>query len=115
MIGFGENNKEFGKMPPYLISCEEIISDDDNFSSNALLNRLITDSDIKIQIEIKSYIMHLTRNESYTVWDNYEIRKGDYLVIFEKSRLIDFYDLVISHIEDYSYPGKGTEGEYPTV
>ena len=37
MIGFGENNKEFGKMPPYLISCEEIISDDDNFSSNAPL------------------------------------------------------------------------------
>lgn len=108
MIGFGENNKEFGKMPPYLISCEEIISDDDNFSSNALLIRLITDSGIKIQIEIKSYIMHLTRNESYTVWDNYEIRKGNYLVIFEKSRLIDFYDLVISHTQDYSYPGKGT-------
>ena len=108
MIGFGENNEEFGKLPPYLISCEEIISDDGDFSPNALLIRLIADTGIKLQIEIKSYIMHLTRNESYTIWDNYEIRKGNYLVIFEKSRLIDFYDLAISHTKDYSYPGKGT-------
>lgn len=107
MIGFGEDNKEFGRMAPYLISCEEIINDEDDSSSNALLIRLITDSGIKIQIEIKSYIMHLTRNESYTVWDDYEIRKGNYLVIFEKSRLIDFYDLAIAHTEDYSYPGEG--------
>lgn len=63
---------------------------------NGLLIRLITDSGIKIKIDIKRYIMHLTRNESYTVWDDYEIRKGSFLVIFEKSRLLDFCDLVIA-------------------
>ena len=47
---------------------------------------------LNICIEFDSYIMHMTRNESYTSWDNYEVRKGNYLVDFEKSRFIDFYD-----------------------
>lgn len=105
MIGFGEKNEEFGRLPPYLLSCQEVISNE--APSNSLLVKLITDSGLKLQIEINNYIMHLTRNESYTVWDNYEIRRGNYLVVFEKSRLIDFYDLVIAHTEDYSYPGRG--------
>ena len=91
--------------PPYLLSCEEIISDDT--MKNSLLIKLVTDTGINLQIEIDNYIMHLTRNESYTAWDNYEIRKGNYLIIFEKSRLIDFLDDVIIHTDDYSYPGMG--------
>jgi hypothetical protein len=107
MIGFGEDNKEFGKLPPYLIACQEVIPDEESSPSNSLLVRLITETGINLQIKINDYIMHLTRNESYTVWDNYEIRKGNYLIIFEKSRLIDFYDLAIAHTDDYSYPGRG--------
>ncbi len=107
MIGFGKDNDEFGKVPPYLISCEERINIE-GYAKNSLTIKLITDTGITLQIEFESYIMHLTRNESYTVWDNYEKRKGNYLLTFEKSRLIDFYDLVIAHTEDYSYPGRGT-------
>ena len=35
------------------------------------------------------------RNESYTSWDEYEVRKGNYLILFEKSRLLDYYEDVI--------------------
>lgn len=107
MIGFGKDNDEFGKVPPHLISCEERINIE-GYAENSLTIKLITETGITLLIEFESYIMHLTRNESYTVWDNYESRKGNYLLVFEKSRLIDFYDLVIAHTEDYSYPGRGT-------
>jgi hypothetical protein len=107
MIGFGENNEEFGRLPPCVEACQEIISDDEDLPANALLVRLTAETGIKLQIKFNDYIMHLTRNESYTVPDDYEVRKGRYLVMFEKSRLIDFYDLVIAHTEDYSWPGRG--------
>lgn len=107
MIGFGDDNEEFGRLPPSLISCEEV-RDDEGFAKNSLLIRIITDTGINLKIEFQSYIMHLTRNESYTAWDDYEIRKGRYLSIYERSRFIDFYDDVIIHTEDYSWPGRGT-------
>lgn len=31
----------------------------------------------------------MTRNESYTAWDDYEVRKGKYFIVFERSRLLD--------------------------
>lgn len=108
MIGFGENNEEFGELPPYLIACQEISDDEEGMASNALRVQLITETGIELEIEFKDYIMHLTRNESYTVWDDYESSRGNYLVVFEKSRFIDFYDIAIMHTDDYSYPGRGT-------
>ena len=106
MIGFGKNNEEFGNIPPALISCEEV-SNEKGFAKNSLMIKISTWTDITIQIIFPSYIMHLTRNESYTAWDDYEIRQGNYLVAFTKSRLIDFYDNVIIHTEDDSWPGRG--------
>ena len=106
MIGFGENNEEFGNISPALISCEEI-SNEEGFAKNSLKIKISTWTGITIQIIFPSYIMHLTRNESYTAWDDYEIRKGTYLVAFSKSRFIDFYDDAIVHTEDYSWPGRG--------
>ncbi|MBR1555144.1 MAG: hypothetical protein IJ644_07115 [Oscillospiraceae bacterium] len=41
------------------------------------------------EILFEQYILYQTRNESYTSWDDYEIRKGTYFIIFEKSRLLD--------------------------
>ena len=52
--------------------------------------------------------MFLTRNESYTAFDKDEVRQGAYLIVFSKSNLMDFYDKVIIHTEDYSWPGLGT-------
>ncbi len=106
MVGFGEKNEEFGKVPPSLISCEEII-DEEGFADNSLLIKFVTYTGISYEIRFPSYIMHLTRNESYTAWDDYEMREGSYLVAFTRSRLMDFYDDVILHTEDYSWPGKG--------
>ncbi|MCD7810581.1 MAG: hypothetical protein LUG91_01840 [Ruminococcus sp.] len=105
MIGFGETNEEFGKVPPVLISIEEI--KEGQYATNSLLIKIATETNIYISIKFESYIMHLTRNESYTVWDDYEVRNGNYLVKFSKSRLIDFYDVAIIHTEDYSFPGRG--------
>lgn len=107
MICFGKLNEEFGNLPPYLISIEKVM--EEGYATNSLRIKIETDTDtgIKVCIEFESYIMHLTRNESYTSWDEYEVRKGNYLVDFEKSRLTDFYEVVIIHTEDYSYPGRG--------
>ena len=52
--------------------------------------------------------MHLTRNESYTAWNDDEIRQGNYLIVFTRSRLIDAYDDLIIHTENYSWLGRGT-------
>ena len=59
------------------------------------------DMDNVYEITFEDYILHQTRNESYTSYDKYEIRKGNPLLIFEKSRLLDF----LSQITDCtSYP-----------
>ena len=107
MIGFGEKNEEFGNVPPSLIICKEI-QNKEGFADNALLIQISTWTGIELQIKFPGYIMHLTRNESYTAWNDDEIRLGNYLIIFTKSRLIDAYDDLIVHTEDYSWPGKGT-------
>ncbi len=59
--------------------------------------------------------MHLTRNESYTAWNDDEIRQGNYLIVFTRSRLIDAYDDLIIHTENYSWPGRGTHYGVYTV
>ena len=106
MVGFGEKNEEFGKVPPSLITCEET-KDEEGFAENSILIKFITDTGTHYEIRFPSYIMHLTRNESYTAWDDYEIREGRYLVIFSRSRLMDFYGDEIVHTKDYSWPGRG--------
>ena len=40
----------------------------------------------------ENYILYQMRNESYTSWDEYEVRKGRYLIVFERSRLLDYYE-----------------------
>ena len=52
------------------------------------------------EIVFEDYVIYQNRNESYTVWDNYEIRRGHYLVIFEKSRLLDYYENVLFDFDD---------------
>ncbi len=104
MIEFGGENKECGQNAPWLVECKELIKE---YPENDLLIKVEVGGGIVYEIEISDYIMHLTRNELYTSWDDYEVRKGRYFVIFEKSRLIDFYDNVVMHTVDYDWPGKG--------
>lgn len=30
--------------------------------------------------------------KEYRTWDEYEVRKGRYLIVFERSRLLDYYE-----------------------
>lgn len=46
------------------------------------------------EILFEGYILYLNRNESYTSWDDSEIRKGKYLIYFEKSRLLDMLPML---------------------
>ena len=48
------------------------------------------------EIVFENYVFHMTRNESYTCWDDYEIRQGDYFILFDRSRLLDH----LSHIAE---------------
>ena len=109
MIGFGENNEEFGKLSPTLLSCEEqIIRDDNDLRSNSLIIKLITETGIKLTIQFDNYLMHMTRNESYTFGDEYEERKGMWLLKFEKSRFLDLSEsnTVITNINLFDSPGQ---------
>lgn len=47
------------------------------------------------EIRFKDYVIYQCRNESYTCWDDSEVRKGRYLIIFEKSNLLDYYKRVL--------------------
>ena len=53
------------------------------------------DMDQVYEIIFEDYIIYQNRNESYTCWDDYEIRKGNYLIIFDRSRLLDYYGNVV--------------------
>lgn len=54
----------------------------------------------RYEIQFDDYVMYTVRNKSYTAWDDYEIRKGNYLVKFDRSRLLDYYGEVIIHTAD---------------
>lgn len=105
MIEFGTDNAECGKFPPYVISCNEIIGE--NEPLNTLEIEVGVESGSTYKIIFENYMLHLTRNESYTAWDDYEIRKGQYFIIFEKSRMLDMLDTLIIHTDDHSWPGIG--------
>ena len=77
---------------------QECITDDDNTKLNEILKNAVpvqADEDNIYEIVFSRYIIYQCRNESYTSFDNTEIRSGKYLVTFEKSRLLDYYKNVI--------------------
>lgn len=41
------------------------------------------------EIIFEDYVLHMTRKESFTTGDDYEIRHGKYFILFERSRLLD--------------------------
>ena len=77
---------------------QKCITDDDSTKLNEILENAVpvqADEDNIYEIVFERYIIYQCRNESYTAFDNTEIRDGKYLVTFEKSRLLDFYENVI--------------------
>ena len=129
MIEFGGENKEINekcKTAPFLLSLEDtpdnvlriVIAfpkegeegaDLDNFPEpykSRVEDMLIhsrpvyEDMDQVYEIVFDDYVIYQNRNESYTVWDDYEIRRGNYLIIFEKSRLLDYYEDVLFDFDD---------------
>ncbi|MBE6875599.1 MAG: hypothetical protein E7496_02565 [Ruminococcus sp.] len=114
MIAFGQQDSGQG---PFLVSLseeydndlklvvslsytgetEEILDDMGNPALGELLRKsrpIYPDENQTYEILFEGYILYQTRNESYTSWDNYEIRNGTYFIIFEKSRLLDALPLL---------------------
>lgn len=58
------------------------------------------------EISVDGYVLLMERNESYTTWDDYQIVRGQWLMVFERSKLLD--DLSHYTFADDSYPGKLT-------
>ena len=129
MIEFGGENKEINeksKTAPFLLSLQDtpdnelhvVIAfpmegeegaDQENFPEpykskveDILIHSkpVYEDMDQVYEIVFEDYVIYQNRNESYTVWDDYEIRKGKYLIIFEKSRLLDYYEDVLFDFDD---------------
>ncbi|ASR46573.1 hypothetical protein B4V02_07735 [Paenibacillus kribbensis] len=57
----------------------------------------------QIQMDFEWYIGYSIRNESYTVWDDYEQFDGKIFRIYSKSRYLDF--IKTSTIATGDYPG----------
>lgn len=127
MINFGLENEEINTAPFLIKAIEEendnlkfIVAlptegqkgtDIDDIEISALKKILSESTPIYpnknnlYKIVFENYILHQTRNESYTIWDNYEVRKGKYFIIFEKSRLLDYISqLVEIGLVEYLFP-----------
>jgi len=60
------------------------------------------------EIIFEDYILHLTRNESYTSFDPKEIRKGRYFISYNDSKLLDILPLITDCqfcTDGSAYPG----------
>ncbi|EKU71561.1 hypothetical protein [Selenomonas sp. F0473] len=130
MIEFGSKNEEVGRSAPFLISTEEGEENEIKFvvalaaegekGTNIddmgipKLGALLKDSvplypseKVVYEILFDEYLIHQTRNESLTRWDDYEIRQGKYFILFEKSRFLDYMDIVVERVIAKAYWKKG--------
>ena len=129
-LEFGEGNDSLGKFV-FVLNIEDVDNelkiilsgcvegekgtDIDDESSEAL-EEILKEStpiypseDDVYEIIFPNYIIYQVRNESYCSWDDYEIRKGRRLIIFEKSRLLDHFQTVTDSCQTEDgdfYPGE---------
>lgn len=126
MILFGEENKEMTTVPFLVKTIEEengirfIVAlsiqgkngtDRNDMGIPALSKILLEatpiypDENNLYEVLFENYVFHMTRNESYTCWDDYEIRNGKYFIIFDKSRLLDNLPQIVNQgIVEAHYP-----------
>ena len=64
----------------------------DKILSNAV--PICPDYNERYEITFESYVMYQVRNESYCSYDDYELGKGNYFIVFEKSRLLDVLPII---------------------
>lgn len=79
------------------------VPDGDNSGLREILENAVEvqpDEGNLYEVVFERYIIYQCRNESYTAFDETEVRNGRYLVTFEKSRLLDYYDSVIFDFDD---------------
>ena len=118
MLEFGTANEEvnqYCKLAPFVISINDDIDNqlsidialpeptsDKINCNNPTLNKILANAapiapnlGMIYRIKFESYIIYQCRNESYTCDDNTEIGKGKYLIVFEKSKLLDYYESVL--------------------
>ena len=117
MIEFGNDRLLLDCNPPFILeindsennrlhivlalSCKGEKGADTDFFQNPNLNKLLKevtpvfpDENNVYEIIFEEYILYQTRNESYCFLDNYDIRNGQYLILFERSRLLDYFQTV---------------------
>ena len=91
----GANNEI--KFVVALSACGELATDSTE-TGNTQVDEVLSacvpinaDTDDRYEIVFESYVFYMVRNESYALgWHKDEIGKGDYFLLFEKSRLLDF-------------------------
>ena len=96
MVGFGLDNVEMGRQIAPLV-----VSPTDDIDHN--LRVVVTqsfpregDPDDYWEVSFAGYVLFMERDESYTVPDDYEVRRGRWLEVFERSRLMD-------HLSSYTF------------
>ena len=119
MLTFGSENSEINKpsrLAPFVLSIKDDPDNrlsivialpkncpaaDEDIADSRLKDILshstlvIEDTEQLYEIAFGSYVIYQCRNESYTSYDPTEVMKGKYLVIFERSHFLDYYESVI--------------------
>ena len=119
MLTFGSENSEINKhsrLAPFALSIKDDPDNrlsivialpkncpaaDEDIADSRLKDILshstlvIEDTEQLYEIAFGSYVIYQCRNESYTSYDPTEVMKGKYLVIFERSHFLGYYESVI--------------------
>ena len=96
MVGFGLDNVEIGRqIAPLVVS----LTDDIDHNLRVVVTQSFPregDPDDYWEVTFAGYVLFMERDESYTVPDDYEVRCGRWLEVFERSRLMD-------HLSSYTF------------
>ena len=96
MVGFGLDNVEMGRqIAPLVVS----LTDDIDHNLRVVVTQSFPregDPDDYWEVSFAGYVLFMERDESYTVPDDYEVRCGRWLEVFERSRLMD-------HLSSYTF------------
>ena len=96
MVGFGLDNVDMGrKIAPLVVS----LTDDIDHNLRVVVTQSFPregDPDDYWEVSFAGYVLFMERDESYTVPDDYEVRHGRWLEVFERSRLMD-------HLSSYTF------------
>lgn len=96
MVGFGLDCTEMGRqVAPLMIS---LTDDIDHRLRMVLTQSFPSEGDPKDfwEVSFEGYVLFMERDESYTVPDDYEVKRGGWLAIYERSFLMD-------HLASYTF------------